>query len=273
MQSQLDDKSLKYFLRNPIGLIGLLAFLFDSVTGIVLSVGFDKFSTDTERLPMIWFLIGYPLLVLGLFAYLVIKRPRNLYGPQDYGDSSLFLQATEEQNHKRIEKEADEISKISKNSEKSLLKGKAEQKEEEKTQENQSNVLRKKELTQRISEAERIGLEAAEKELKIGLIPNVRFSEDGKKALWLDGFNVTRGVFTIVEIKLATNRHWKQAVQKGILQLTDDAAYMNKKEDKVIKPVLVLVTSPDVEKKEIIEYSKSLNADIICIVAYIQGFN
>lgn len=44
-----------------------------------------------ERLPLIWFIILFPILVLLVFSYLVIKHHSKLYGPGDYKDETNFV--------------------------------------------------------------------------------------------------------------------------------------------------------------------------------------
>jgi CheY-like chemotaxis protein len=46
-----------------------------------------------ERMPLIWFLVLFPVLVLGVFAWLVSCHPEKLYAPGDYKDETNYLKA------------------------------------------------------------------------------------------------------------------------------------------------------------------------------------
>lgn len=93
-------------MKNPLGIIALFVTLIESVAGLVISVNFASFHGGWERLPLIWFIVLFPLIVLGIFLYLVIKHPEKLYGPKDFDDQKLYLQAMEKniRPHKEPEK-------------------------------------------------------------------------------------------------------------------------------------------------------------------------
>jgi hypothetical protein len=44
-----------------------------------------------ERLPLIFFIIVFPIIVFGGFIYLVVKNHQNLYAPSDYKDEKNFF--------------------------------------------------------------------------------------------------------------------------------------------------------------------------------------
>ena len=268
MNNQFSDESIKSFLRNPIGLLGLLALLFDSIIGIVLSVGLDKLQNPYERLPMIWFLIIYPILVLALFACLAIFSPRHLYSPQDYGNAESFIKATEKQTQKRREKEAEEIIKEDQKNDSPNKSHDSPDSQKELTANDkvESMKQRKEKLSNSLSEAERLGLQTAENLLNIPLTPNVLFSNDGRREIEIDAFHQKDGVFTIVEIKLTKNHNWRVAVERGIQVLHRDIEYMSKN-GRVIRPVLVIVTPFEEDEKDIRQYSNKLDPRVDCILA------
>ena len=49
------------------------------------------------RAPLVWFLVIYPVLVLGVFAWLIAKHPNRLYSPGDFRNDEAFLAATQGQ--------------------------------------------------------------------------------------------------------------------------------------------------------------------------------
>lgn len=81
------------FVRNPLGIITLFVTFIDGIAGLVISVNFENLHGAAERLPLIWFIVGFPFVVLIAYLYLVVKHPQNLFGPEDYGNQELYLKA------------------------------------------------------------------------------------------------------------------------------------------------------------------------------------
>ncbi|MDR0833385.1 MAG: hypothetical protein LBN93_04260 [Candidatus Symbiothrix sp.] len=77
-------KSAKNFTRNPLGIIALFISLLYGLGSITLSSNISYLTTNSERLPVIWFIIAFPLLLLGVFAYLVVCHHAKLYSPSEY---------------------------------------------------------------------------------------------------------------------------------------------------------------------------------------------
>lgn len=75
--------------RNPIGIIALFIVLIYALAS--LTVGFSGNLTLEERLPIVWFLILFPLVVLSVFAWLVSRHAGKLYAPKDFSDDDHFL--------------------------------------------------------------------------------------------------------------------------------------------------------------------------------------
>jgi CheY-like chemotaxis protein len=87
--------SARHLARNPLGIIALFIVLVYAFASLV--VGFSNKLTSTERLPIIWFLILFPGLVLFIFAWLVSCHHAKLYAPADYRQDSAFIEASIEQ--------------------------------------------------------------------------------------------------------------------------------------------------------------------------------
>ena len=65
--------------RNPLGIIALFILLIYGFATATTVYG-DNLTTS-ERLPLTWFLVLFPVLVLLLFVHLVIHHSDKLYGP------------------------------------------------------------------------------------------------------------------------------------------------------------------------------------------------
>ena len=91
--------SAKELSRNPLGIIALFIVL---VYGFAcLLFGFSSAHLGTnERLPLIWFTVIFPLIVLFMFFRLVTKHHDKLYGPGDYREDESFLKTLQQSRDK-----------------------------------------------------------------------------------------------------------------------------------------------------------------------------
>lgn len=83
-------ETAKSLARNPLGIIALFIVLVYAVASVVISLAKPEFY-DNPFHPAVLFLAIFPLVVLIVFAYLVVKHHRNLYAPQDYKDEVNFF--------------------------------------------------------------------------------------------------------------------------------------------------------------------------------------
>lgn len=81
----------KGLTRNPLGIIGLFISLIYGFACLVLSTSLNNLNGSEERLPLIWFIILFPVLILLIFTFLVTKHHNKLYAPSDYKDEKNFL--------------------------------------------------------------------------------------------------------------------------------------------------------------------------------------
>jgi cytochrome c oxidase subunit IV len=65
-------ETAKSLARNPLGIIALFIVLVYGFASLVTA--FAGSFTASERLPLIYFLIFFPVLVLGVFAWLVSRH-------------------------------------------------------------------------------------------------------------------------------------------------------------------------------------------------------
>ena len=92
---------------NPLGIIALFIVLVYGIAALVLGLSSSSFEPG-ERLPLIWFLVGFPPIVLFTFAWLVAKHHAKLYAPKDYPDPTQFLQTLNtDQQRKKLEYEVE----------------------------------------------------------------------------------------------------------------------------------------------------------------------
>jgi hypothetical protein len=88
--SDFMDKA-KGLTRNPLGIIALFVSLIYGFACLVLSTSLNNLHGQDERIPLIWFIIFFPILILLCFIFLVVKHHHKLYAPSDYQDESNFV--------------------------------------------------------------------------------------------------------------------------------------------------------------------------------------
>lgn len=91
--------------RNPLGIIALFIVLVYGIAGLVLSTSVSALQPD-ERRPLVWFLVTFPVVVLGVFSWLVSKHHSKLYAPKDFQSDTAFRQTvSQDAQRQRLEAE------------------------------------------------------------------------------------------------------------------------------------------------------------------------
>jgi CheY-like chemotaxis protein len=88
-QIQSFGETAKGLARNPLGIIALFIVLVYGFASLVTA--FASSFTTAERLPLIYFLILFPVLVLSVFAWLVSKHSGKLFAPSDFKDEENYV--------------------------------------------------------------------------------------------------------------------------------------------------------------------------------------
>lgn len=94
-------ENTKGFAKNPLGIIALFISLVYGFACIVLSTASSNLE-PIERIPLIWFLVLFPIIIMLSFLFLVTKHHRKLYGPSDFKDEKIFLETIDIKTQKRI---------------------------------------------------------------------------------------------------------------------------------------------------------------------------
>ena len=76
--------------RNPLGIIALLIVLVYGIAALILGVSSQNLQAN-ERIPLVWFLVIFPVLILVAFYRLVAYHHVKLYAPQDFADEDGFF--------------------------------------------------------------------------------------------------------------------------------------------------------------------------------------
>ncbi len=88
---QNSSNRAKQLTRGPLGIVGMLLLLVESLAAAVLTFGQNL--SATERMCLVIFVCIFPLIVLAVFYRLVSRYPGNIYPPSDYKDEKNFVEA------------------------------------------------------------------------------------------------------------------------------------------------------------------------------------
>ncbi|MCD4813865.1 response regulator [bacterium] len=75
--------------KNPLRIIALFIVLIYGFAAFVTA--FSRTLSLDERLPLIYFMVFFPVLVLIVFTWLVIRHAGKLYGPEDFRDEDNYV--------------------------------------------------------------------------------------------------------------------------------------------------------------------------------------
>ncbi|WP_437950854.1 hypothetical protein WME98_08670 [Sorangium sp. So ce296] len=91
----MGDQTMKFgdtaksLSRNPLGIIALFIVMVYGFASLVTA--FAGSFTPAERLPLIYFMILFPILVLGVFAWLVSRHSGKLFAPSDFKNEENYI--------------------------------------------------------------------------------------------------------------------------------------------------------------------------------------
>lgn len=83
------SETAKGLARNPLGIIALFIVLVYGFASLVTT--FAGSFTPNERLPLIWFMVLFPVLVLFVFAWLVSRHSGKLFAPSDFRNEENYV--------------------------------------------------------------------------------------------------------------------------------------------------------------------------------------
>lgn len=82
-------ETAKSLAHNPLGIIALFIVLVYGFASLVAI--FSRSLSPSERLPLIYFLVTFPVLVLIVFAWLVSRHNEKLFAPSDFANQDNWV--------------------------------------------------------------------------------------------------------------------------------------------------------------------------------------
>lgn len=178
-------------IKNPLTIIAIFAAIAEISGTLVL-----PFIAAANQSIYIWFLMGFPLLLVLLFFITLNFNHKVLYAPSDFKDEDNFFKslrpATPSERENKLAHEVLEIEKVSAIS------------DELPTDERKvPYFLNKRDIRTRYSNAEELALNKIAKEFKQPLYRSMNFiSSDKKKMVYVfDGVMISEDLVTAIEVK------------------------------------------------------------------------
>lgn len=229
--------------RNPLGIIALFVALVYGFATLLLGLS-NQHLTSAERLPLVWFVVLFPGLVLIVFYRLVTHHHGKLYSPRDYpGDGFLQTLHPSEQ-AARVEAEIEAVQQQPSPPPNEAIhiggSGPPLATAPARPQGGDSDLLRL-----RLLEAERLGVVKAEAGLGTALRHQVAFGEG--HAIAFDGVATTDKEIVAVEVKYlrepwVSNRTVQDFVQRG---LAAEAFLRRQSDDRQVRVLVIFVVGKD----------------------------
>lgn len=85
----MGDKFPRWSARNPLGIIALFISLIYGMSALLLGTSVESLATSNQTI-LVWFVVSFPFVVLGVFAWFVAKHHKKLYGPADFRSDEAF---------------------------------------------------------------------------------------------------------------------------------------------------------------------------------------
>jgi hypothetical protein len=246
------DKA-KGLTKNPLGIIALFISLIYGFACLVLSTSLNNIQGSCERLPLIWFIIAYPILILIAFIFLVVRHHEKLYAPSDYKDESNFIKTMDQKNRqKRIQNEVNAIKEeINEDNTANVDPKETQIKDNALIKENEK-IVQSKYLV-----AESLALKAFGIDRGLSIKSQSRIIGPSKRSLNFDGVAYGNGILYGIEVKLTMHNYLSNILKQRILE--NIKYYSNNKNEFNINLVFIIVT----EKNDYTRLEKEIQDLII----------
>lgn len=247
-------ESTKALTKNPLGIIGLFIVLVYGLACAVLGLGADSLQPD-ERLPLIWFIVLFPVLILGAFLWLVTAHHRKLYAPSDYKDERLFLAPqSDEQRTQRLEKEVKRVEEIESQSVVAVPSTAT------------AEVVRPTvEIRSTYADAERLAFLALEQEIGKPFQKYVEVTAHGRKEQF-DGVLVTNKEAHLIEVKYFSRPAFKREFLEAQIHRASDFVWENTFDEKVTREQVIfwLAIVTDFPVEALPKFRKEVEDSVRC---------
>lgn len=239
------------FAKNPLGVIGLFIVLVYGFACLVLGLGARQLE-QTERLPLIWFIVVFPVVILGVFYRLVTTHHKKLYAPSDYKDERLFL--TPQSDERRSERLESEVLRVE---------------EQETAPQTMSPPVETPRPTPVIrsayADAERLAFLQLEKEIGKPFRKYVQVSSHGRTEEF-DGVLITKSEAHLVEVKYFSRPAFKREFLEALIHRASTFMWDQTVDDKAVKEKIIfwIAIVVDFPEEALPEFKRKVQEAVRC---------
>jgi hypothetical protein len=253
-------KNAKGLSKNPLGIIALFISLIYAFACAVLGVSLNNLTASNERLPLIWFIIIFPVIILLAFIYLVVNHHEKLYAPSDFRDDNAFIKAMDKKDITiKTKNEVKELTEV--------LNNDTNQKDEvsiKDIKEIANKFLDNTPLEEKYKNAESWAISEFSLNHNLDIKRNQKIVSPRFGTFELDGICKTEDNFYAIEVKYWTNSSLNNALK---LKIQDTLRYLNSAKNVLTRknfiPVILLVMDSvdDSIKAAYIDFVKQIDND------------
>jgi len=241
-------------IKNPLTVIAIFAAIAEISGTTVL-----PFIESENQGIYIWFLMLFPLFLVGIFFLTLNFNHKVLYAPSDYKNEDNFLKsfgkATTQEKENKLREEVEEAEETS-SSDESEPDVDNQQKQEENLSESpsrQSSFISNKDihtsLMANVSLAEKLAILKLSKDMGLEFRTDVRFETPSNRKIIFDGLALHKDKIHAVEVKLFRNEHISPSrLEKVLLESELMASQMKGIDSKeLILHFVAVVDNPEVD--------------------------
>jgi hypothetical protein len=271
----MDDfiKNAKGLSKNPLGIIALFISLIYGFACIVLGVSLNNLTASCERLPLIWFIIIFPVVILCAFIYLVVNHHEKLYAPSDFRDDSAFIKAMDKNDVKnKIDKEVESLTEVLKVESKEKANSKVEAETTKPTKSPQEDQITNKikptePIHFRLKNAEIWAINEFSLQNNYSIKRNQRIvTHGGTTSFELDGMVNTNDSFLAIEVKYFADSPFNSNLKLKIQEYLRTVSKMRNTSITRLKfiPVFLVVFDSlnDTIKKDFTDFVKLIDSEV-----------
>lgn len=232
----------KGLAKNPLGIIALFITLIYGFACLVLN------NTSLEaslQIILIWFLVLFPELVMGIFVYLVVWHHEKLYAPGDFKDEKNFFKATspekiDQQLNDEVNQELDSKSEEEMINQQTVKEEKCSCEVNENNDVKEDNIYCMSKATmikQQYMKIESQVIKKIEEKKKIEIIRNVDIFVSEKEKIEVDGVSEEGRQVCIFEVKYIRNGALNNRVIEKlgcIIERINNSIYLKKRTHKIV---------------------------------------
>ena len=229
-------------IRNPLGVIGLFVSLVYGFACLLFGVSGQASDTEPQWL-MLGFVVGFPVLLLGAFVFLVVKHHEKLYAPLDYGDPRLFLRTMN--TRERREKLKSEMAAANSDDGEAITDSEDQQPSKEQVLQTPADIGKNPRADYLL--AEELALKKLEAERGRQIHREVEVDEPFAEKQFFDGVMADDPYVVAIEVKYLTRPRLSQAVVDRLLHSARSAAARESRAFGGLRPKILLVIVSDLQ--------------------------